>query len=475
MCAYKHVWCFFNKRGSSVHANICLRSLFDASVGLHHQLIHTLYPYLCGLSMQRFSRLTKKQRVIIFVSCLFVSSVGSHVMSLPRVVFAGSKGVRAEDKNDPLQDALVQLITFILHPDNQHFAAMQKYFTLSRLCTIGSILLASPLDSVRKSLLEPFFEKEEKPDDFDFMKKEWGSLTFDEKTTIENQPYKFIRLRYRINRTASVLYPFIRLVFIHVIPSTIVLRWGFDEVATDVWQLSVKAFFMTLYAIYLVAVVLMFAAGDKVEFVRMFLVSFPPSGDIDKLWDGRDNLMGPLPWLGGLLVWCTFGLEMVCGLACEALLFNLGVQRASDISARALRKFVFTKWSITLVCLFFCFTETNPEFWNLAGAFLGSMSFFGYCFFTIILWQVKPWMEKKQRIIVNCQSQGILFDEQFSISMGLEFSTKQYRTHGAIWLHILSWGRPKTLWQWEINLTFFWRDLYEPFFSTLRVFVQDPK
>lgn len=325
--------------------------------------------------MQRSSRLTKKQRVIIVVSCLFVSYV-----ALPHVVFAGSKGVKAEDKNDPVQEALLQLVTFIWHHDNQHFAEMRKYFTQSRLSTIVTALLAGPLNFVAKSLCEPCVGKEEKPEDFNFMKNTWASLTVDERTTIKNEPYKFIRLRYGINRTAGVLYPIIRLVFIHVIPSTIVLRWGFDEVATDVWQLSVKALLMTLYTIYLVAVVLMFAGllvKDKVFFAKCFLVSFPPSGDIDKLWDGRDNLMGPLPWLGGLLVWCTFGLELVCGLACEALLFFLGVQRASDISALALETLLITKRSIAWVCLFFCLTEANAEFWNLAGAFLCSMSFFG--------------------------------------------------------------------------------------------------
>ena len=345
--------------------------------------------------MQHSSRLTKKQRVTIFVACLFVSCVGSHVMSLATMalpLLAGSGGVKAEDKNDPVQEALLQLITFILHPDNQHFAEMRKYFTLSRLSTIVTILLTNPLNSVAKSLYEPFVGKEEKPEDFDFLKKTlWRSLTVGERKTIENQPYKFIRLRYRINQTASVLYPIIRLVFIHVIPSTIVLRWGFDEVATDVWQLSVKALLMTLYAIYLVAVVLIFAGllvKNKVAFAACFLVSFPLSSSIDGVWDGRDNLMGPLPWLGGLVVWCTFGLELVCGFACEFLLRFFGGQRASDIDARFWMTLVIAKWSIALVCLFFCLTEGNPEFWNLAGVFLGSMSFFGYFFFVMLLWYV---------------------------------------------------------------------------------------
>ena len=150
---------------------------------------------------------------------------------------------------------------------------------------------------------------------------------------------------------------------------------------------------MTLYAIYLVAVVLMFAGllvKSKVGLATCFLVSFPPSkGDIDKLWDGRDSRIGLLPWLGGLLVWCTFGLELVW-VACGALLlFFGGVQRASDIVKRAWVTLLITKWSIALVCLIFCLTEANPEFWNLAGAFLGSMSFFGCCFLKmLILWTV---------------------------------------------------------------------------------------
>lgn len=269
-------------------------------------------------------------------------------------------------------------------------AEMRKYSTLSRLCAIASILLASPLDSVRKSLFEPFVGKEEKPGDFDFMKKKWNSLTCDERATINNQPYKFLRLRYGINRTAGALYPIIRLMFIHVIPSTIVLRWGFDEVAINDWQLAVKAFFMTLYAVYLAGVVFVFfrtLVTDRVNFAAFFLVPIknirPQPWDgagSPNLWDGPGSRipgsgMDPVPWLGGFLIWFTFGLELVLAE------YLLGIVESEYSAERFWQLYFGTKWSIALVCLFFCLTEANPQFWNLAGAFLGSMSFFGYVFF----------------------------------------------------------------------------------------------
>lgn len=340
--------------------------------------------------MQRSSRLTKKQRAIIFVSCLFVSYV-----ALPHVVFAGSKGVKAEDKNDPVQEALIKLATFILHPelatlilhpDNEHFAEMRNYFTLSRLSTIVAALLAAgPLNSVAKALYEPCNGKEEKPEDFEFMWKTWGSLTEDEKTTINNQPYKFLRLRYGINRTAGFFYPIIRLVFIHVIPSTIVLRWGFDEVAANVWQLSVKAFFMTSYGIYLARVVFVFIhtlVSDKVTFAHYFLVPVNPFRcGTEQMWDGPGSRipgssMDPVVWLRGFLIWCTIGLELFL----RDLLVVCYPARSFEAICRRCSFWVLyfgTKLSIALGCLIFCRTEAEPQFWNLVGVFLGSVILFG--------------------------------------------------------------------------------------------------
>ena len=294
-------------------------------------------------------------------------------MVLPHAVLAECGGVKAEDKNDPVRDALIQLATFILHPDNQHFAEMRNYFTLSRLSTFGTLLLGSVLNSIFKSLVEPCMPEKEKPEKV--VEKEWKFLSVHEVEKIKTEPYKYLRLRYRINKTASVLFPIIRLVFIHMIPATIVLRWGHDEMATDVWQLSVKAFFMTLYAIYLARVVFIFShrlENDEVGLAHYFLVPFPfvHSRDyadtdlIKDIWDSREENTGPVPWFGGLLLWCTFGLEIVL---------------AELVSNKRLWMLILvTKWSLTLGCLFFCLTEASPQFWNLAGAFLGSMSFFGF-------------------------------------------------------------------------------------------------
>ena len=118
---------------------------------------------------------------------------GSYVMSLftmvlLHVVHAESDGVKAEDKTDPVREALIQLATFILHPDNQHFAEMRNYFTLSRLSTFGTLLLGSALNSLFKLLVEPCMPEQEKPEDF--VEKGWIFLTYAEQDIIANQPYK---------------------------------------------------------------------------------------------------------------------------------------------------------------------------------------------------------------------------------------------------------------------------------------------
>ena len=108
------------------------------------------------------------------------------------VVLAESDGVKAEDKNgDTVFHALLQ---FILHPDNQHFADMRNYFTLSRLSTFVTLLLGSALNSLFKTLAEPCMSEKEKPKDF--VEKQWKFLTEHEVQTINNEPYEYIRLRY---------------------------------------------------------------------------------------------------------------------------------------------------------------------------------------------------------------------------------------------------------------------------------------
>ena len=334
----------------------------------------------------------------VFFTMGSLSVMSLVAMALPHMVFAIVFAERSESEDEEwqkmlrqMQDMLVpdkngdaslepsmqSIAKFIWQPDNQHCAEMLNSFTPSRLSTLGWMLLGCVLSYLFQKLVEPCMGKEEKPDDFDFMKKKWKFLTGEEKVTILNQPYKFLRLRYGINQTAGFLYPIIRLVFIHVLPATIVLRWGFNEMAADVWQLSVKAFFMTLYPIYLAGVIFVFInsmVSDQAGFAGFFLVplirlsSRYSDHPIKDLWNDRDRWA--VPWLGGLLLWCTFGLELVL-----SFLTTNFFSKAGEVVWLGL---LWTKWLFGLVCLIHCFTHPRLQFWNLTGALLGSMSFLGF-------------------------------------------------------------------------------------------------
>lgn len=148
---------------------------------------------------------------------------------------------------------------------------------------------------------------------------------------------------------------------------------------------------MLLYAMYVFNVVLVFIVtllNDKVQFAILFLLPFlpvpliPGPGPlgyferIENLWDSRDSLSGPWPWLAGLLIWFTFGLEVYLG----GVVFCLSAGRWWP---NAFVLLLMIKWLCGMVCGCLCLIQGREHFWNLAGAFLGLMSFFGFCFLQI--------------------------------------------------------------------------------------------
>ena len=324
----------------------------------------------------------------VWILNFFTMGSGSYVMSvltmvLLHVVLAESNGVKAEDKNgDTVFDALLQ---FILHPDNQHFADMRNYFTLSRLSTFVTVLLGRakfPFQDTcwalhaRKGETKRFCGKA-----MEIPHRAWSSndqqralriypakvpnqqnckcslshhsVDFHSRDTLNDRAaLGFWRSCHRCLATVSegILHDSLRNIFGC---SRIDVRWSFGQ-----------------------------EQGGTRHMFSCFISTIERRHRQGVGWKGQPH--GPVAvawWTVGLVhIWTGAGLWTCLWGA----FFFLGVQRASDISALALETLLITKWSIALVCLCFCLTEANPEFWNLAGVFLGSMSFFGWCFFVML-------------------------------------------------------------------------------------------
>lgn len=129
-------------------------------------------------------------------------------MVLPHVVLAESEDVKVEDKSNTVREASSSLAAFIVHPDMDHFVQMIQCFTLSKLSPILYTLLGSLLCSVVNSICVPIPEEPE-----DFVKKPWRLLEAHECETIKNEPYKYLRRRYRIDQIGGWLLPMMRLIF----------------------------------------------------------------------------------------------------------------------------------------------------------------------------------------------------------------------------------------------------------------------